>query len=327
MRVSNELAVVDVDKSYVPTSAPTVFHSKSLPHSLDGLEDPRLFVHRGELYLLVAGTFTNHYSGGLQHQWDVRQYLARLKRLSGAASNTTGAGSAEPAGFRIVQLRQVLSPEDVPPALTLPTGMNIRMPFREKNWVPFVYDDGIHFMYSMNPPVVIRIVADSMDADGNDGIRTEFVSAGGNMTRWRYGVMRGGTPAVFDEHIGGYVAFFHSHDTYRVNTSTGVRDILYYFMGFCIFAARPPFSIQLISKAPLMGPGFYNESAPTAHRFRLRVIWPAGLIVQPNGDGNGDFVLSYGRDDSTMRVVHIDRQKLMETLHRPLPQDWEGPPC
>jgi hypothetical protein len=324
MRVSNNLAVVDLDEFYAPMAAPTVFHSKSLPHSLDALEDPRLFVHRGELYLLVAGTYMNHYSGGLQHQWDVRQYLARLERVPGAASNATSAGSAEAAGFRILQLRQVLLPEDVPSGLILPGDMNIRMPFREKNWVPLIYNDSIHFMYSMNPPVVIRVIADRMDADVNDDIRTEFVSAGGNMTRWRYGVMRGGTPAIYDADIDGYVAVFHSHDTHRVETQTGARDILFYFMGFCVFAAQPPFSIQLVSKAPLMGPGFYNESAPTPHRFRLRVIWPAGLIVLPDGDS---FVLSYGRDDSTMRVVSVDRRELMETLQAPLPQGWEGPPC
>jgi hypothetical protein len=323
---SNEMAVVDIDEDYVPKSQPTVFHSGSLPHSLHQLEDPRLFVHRGELYLLAAGV---NITGSLEDEWDVRQYLTRLERLPGTASKArrrprgraTGAMSAEPAGYRLVQLRQVLMPENVPSALILPADIDIRRPFREKNWVPFIYEDNIHFIYSMNPPVVFRTVADRIDADVDGGIRTEAVSAGTNMTRWRYGVMRGGTPAIYDADIGGYVAFFHSHDTHQVNTSTGDQDVLFYFMGFCVFAARPPFSIQLISKAPLMGPGFYNESAPEAHF--LRVIWPAGLIVQPSGD----FVVSYGRDDIAMRAVHIGRRKLMRTLQAPLPHEWEGPPC
>ena len=321
-RFGELLIVVDLDNSYVPRSSPTVFNRTELPHSLEGLEDPRLFVHRGELYLLAAGYYTIHLGGGLnKHMWDTRQYLARIERLPGAAKNTTGAGPAEPAGFRIVQLRQVLLPEDVPSALTLPADMDMRKPLREKNWVPFIYDDSIHFIYSLNPPVVIRVVADSVGADHNEDIRTEFVSDGGNTTiRWRYGVMRGGTPAIYDADIGGYVAFFHSHDKYRVKTRTGDKDVTYYFMGFYVFAAQPPFGIQLISEAPLMGPGFYNESAPNANR--LRVVWPAGLMVLPDS-----FVVSYGRDDHTTRVVRIDRRKLIETLQAPLPREWKGPPC
>ena len=325
---SNELAVVDLDESYRAKCAPTVFNSAmeqfhtasgGLPRSLQQLEDPRLFVHRGDLYLLAAGVF---FTGDLDDDWDTRQFLGRLERLPGAASILMGAESAQPAGYRLVQLRQLLLPQDVPSALVLPADINIRKPFREKNWVPFIYEDSIHFIYSMNPPVVLRVVADRPDADLSKGIRTDIVSAANKTVRWRHGVMRGGTAAIYDAAIGGYVAFFHSHDTHRVNTSKGDEaDVLFYFMGFCVFSASPPFSIQAISKAPLMGPGFYNESAPDAHF--LRVVWPAGLIVQPSGD----FVVSYGRDDSAMRAVRIDRRQLLKTLQAPLPHDWEGPPC
>ena len=292
-RLRELLVVVDLDEAYTPKSAPTVLNCTELPHSLEHWEDPRLFVHHGDLYLVAVGYYTVYLSGGLQQMWDARQYLARLERLPSAANNATGATPAPPAGFQVAQLQQLLLPdEDVPSDLTLPADIDIRRPFREKNWVPFIYDDSIHFIYSLNPPVVIRVVADQPGADVNADIRTAFVSGGGDSTtvRWRHGVMRGGTPAIYDADIGGYVAFFHSHDRFRVPTQRGDKDVAFYFMGFYVFAPRPPFGIQLISEAPLLGPGFYNDS--THEAWRLRAVWPAGLMVQPDA-----FIVSYGKDD------------------------------
>ena len=313
------LAVVDLDEStYAPMSAPTVFNSTELRHNLPRWEDPRLFVHRGELYVLLAGLYLR----GNKTRQSVAQFIARLERLQPAANTTTGAGSAAPAGFQMVYLRQLLVPENVPSALTLPRDINIQRTHDERNWVPFIYNDTVHFIYSLNPPVVLRVSSDRSDAEVNADIHTEFVSDGGNAAvRWRYGVMRGGTPAIYDADVGGYVALFHSHDKYRLRTPKGVgKNVTFYFMGFVVFAPQPPFSIQMIGEAPLMGPGFYNESARSA--YHLRVIWPGGLLISPE-----EYVVSYGMDDNTMRAVRVDRQKLLQTLQAPLPQDWNGHPC
>jgi hypothetical protein len=301
------------ESSYGPKGMPTIFHQNQLPHGLSGFEDPRLLVHRGELYMLAYGYVRSAVYG--------YQYLARLERLP-AASPIAGSAdpAAPPAGFRLVQPRRLLLPEDIPAALTLPAGISdlIRKPrpHWEKNWVPFTHDDSIHFLHSVNPPVALRVVADPLGANSSADIRTEFVSVGGNVSvRWRYGVMRGSTPAVYDAALGGYIALFHS--SYKFEGASSPR---YYFMGVYVFAAQPPFSIQLVSQTPLVGAGFYDESKANT---QSRIIFPVGLLVLPNGD----FVVSYGKDDSRMRVARFDRRKLMQTLQAPLPESWEGPPC
>ena len=229
------LAVVALDESYAAVGAPTVFNSTELNSDLAALEDPRLFVNRGQLYLLAFGLWWGISADGkrqwhaLRWQIDGRQYLARIERLPAIANSTLSTSAAGPAGFRITQLRQVLLPEDIPSTVTPSRGVNIRKPHTEKNWVPFLRNDSIHFLYNLNSPVVIRVVADHADADANvsDGIRTEFVSPGSTAVRWRYGGMRGGTPAAYDAVLGGYIAFYHS-SMYMGRTPSGDRAISYY---------------------------------------------------------------------------------------------------
>ena len=316
------LAVVELDDFYVPRGAPTMFNATDLHSELSALEDPRLFVHRGALYLLAYGLWSAVAPDG-RREWplhgDGRQYLARLERLPAATDSTAMAGSAGggPAGFRLTRLRQLLLPEAVPRGLTLPRDINIQKPHEEKNWVPFVHNDTIHFVYSLNPPVVLRVVEDKADAGDSGDIQTEFVSVGGSAVRWRYGTMRGGTPAVYDAALGGYIAAFHSH-LFIGRTPSGDRRILYYFMGFYVLAAQPPFSIQLMSAVPVVGPRLYEQrNAENKH-----VVFPVGLTLLPES-----ISVSYGRNDEDTRVVQFDRRELMQTLQPPLPERWDGPPC
>ena len=95
-----------------------------------------------------------------------------------------------------------------------------------------------------------------------------------------------------------------------------------YYVGCCVCAAQPPFSIQLISEAPLVGRDFYDE--PLAQK-QMNVVWPAGLLLEISIDR--DNVISYGKDDNQMRAVLFDRRKLMQTLQAPVPENWEEPPC
>ena len=186
----------------------------------------------------------------------------------------------------------------------------------EKNWFTFVYDDIIHIVYTLNPLVVVR-VPDNSGAD--EEIRTELVSRAAEAVYWRYGEIRGGTPAVFDADLGGYILFFHSVLHPDLKTERGPQRIKLYFMGCLVFSAHPPFTIQLISERPLVGPSFYDEHWS---REKMRVIFPAGLLVTPEA-----YVVSYGKDDNSTRIVRFDRRQLQESLQPPRPHTWSGPEC
>ena len=311
---NRQIAVVDLDENYVPKGMPTEFDK--LPNRLDALEDPRLFHHRGKLYMLAFGFA---YKG--RPRW---QYLARLERSPVAVSVTASTDPAGPTRFRLVQPRRVLLPEDVSSARALradPDSMFFTK-HPEKNWMPFIYNDSIHFIHSMNPLVVLRVLEDLPGAPASADIRTKLVSiSGGARIRWRYGQMRGGTPAVYDAALGAYVALFHSVVNFDLN-DTSMKDShrKYYYMGVCVLAPHPPFSIQLMSVMPLVGPRFYNELKTNTHP--RRVVFPVGLLVEPD-----KFIVSYGRTDNSTFVAHFDCRKLLATLQPPLPESWEGPPC
>ena len=321
---AGDLFVVDVDDSYVPKGAPTVIYHKDLPAALHALEDPRLFVHRGQLYLQAFGLFAK--SGPP----DGRQYLLVLERLPATAGATTAAGPAGPAGgFRVGLPREVLLPAVIPPGLPLGRNSMLDNPRREKNWVAFTHDDTLHMVHSLDPPIVFRLYEDEAGAAPGASIRTEFVSMGGNTSvRWRYGGMRGGTPAIYDSELGGYVTFFHTKAMHHVPTPAGLARVNYYYMGCCVFAAKPPFSIQLISGEPLIGRHFYNNTMANING--SHGIFPQGVLLEAGlteDQTSAHYVVSYGKDDMAIGAVRFDRRKLIDNLHAPLPGAWKGPPC
>ena len=204
-----------------------------------------------------------------------------------------------------------------PQQLLLPQGMELAR--REKNWVPFVYDDGIHFIQSVNPHVVVRLPPMAVAAEGTgSNVVTELVSSASQAVRWRYGEMRGGTQAVYDVELGAYLHVFHSQVEY-FESERHPRQKLY-FMGCYVFAAQPPFAIQLLSQTPLIGPAFYPR--PAAENGVMRVVFPAGLMLTPD-----ELVISYGKNDYESRLARFDRRNVTDTLQPPLPASWQGKDC
>ena len=130
--------------------------------------------------------------------------------------------------------------------------------------------------------------------------------------QWRHGSMRGGTPALFDPDVGGYITFFHS----SVGDRPGVGCQTTYYMGFCVFAAKPPFAIQQMTMTPLRGPRTY-EDLPKPDKWRI--LFPAGLIITPEA-----YVVTYGKHDSCTQVIRFDRKKLIDELQPPVPASWQG---
>ena len=179
------MGVVDLDEALVPKTEPVIIDPAEFPDDVYNLEDPRLFSHRGELHLLVCAYPPDLIAPDGKASLVARQYLGRLRRRT---EGTAGGG------WRLVRPRQLMLPE----------GMKGQQ--REKNWVPFVYNDTIHFVQNLNPVTVVRVPeAEYAAAHARDHMQTELVSRVSEDVHWHYGVMRGGTPAVYDEGLGGYV--------------------------------------------------------------------------------------------------------------------------
>jgi hypothetical protein len=119
---------------------------------------------------------------------------------------------------------------------------------------------------------------------------------------WKWGILRGGTPAVLDgDH---YLAIFHSYRKMTTVQSNG-RFMRNYFMGAYTFSSEPPFEIRSISPEPIISKNLYSGTS---------IIFPSGLLV------NEDFVwVIYGKRDKEAWVAKIDKKKLLNSLIPVLP--------
>lgn len=169
----------------------------------------------------------------------------------------------------------------------------------EKNWVPIDYHGVLLFAYSLNPHKILMPL-------WIDGVcKTHVITY--QKIDWKWGQMRGGTPAVEFED-GKYLAFFHSSKTMESDHSQGAT-IPHYFMGAYIFDVNNNFSITHMSFEPIVGPGFYHGSTYDPYWHPVQVIFPCGLIMD-----HDHIWVSYGRQDHELWVVKMDRRQLLASL-------------
>ncbi len=169
----------------------------------------------------------------------------------------------------------------------------------EKNWVPFDYHGNLLLSYSIAPHRVLFPLC---------GTNTcEAFATSNAFCQWEWGELRGGTPAlcINDTH---YLSFFHS----SVELATPYSDnkkALHYFIGAYTFSADYPFALTSISKTPFFEKSLYESPSYTPYWKPVRVIFPCGLIVEEN-----DIWISYGKQDHEMWIMHVDKNRLMDTL-------------
>jgi len=163
----------------------------------------------------------------------------------------------------------------------------------QKNWAPFEWNNTLFFTYSISPHEIVQPIFSSGEC--HPIYKTE------GSVNWTDGILRGGTPALeMDDH---YLAFFHSGIVKKSSVSNGML-MWHYYMGAYTFSNQPPFEILMMSPAPIMADNFYTYSS-----FHKRVVFPGGFVV------DGDRVhVAYGKDDSEVWVVTINKKKLYESM-------------
>lgn len=171
---------------------------------------------------------------------------------------------------------------------------------REKNWVPFIYQNEILLAYHLFPHKILRPLLDASE-------RCETVATTLPSFIWEWGELRGGTPAVKldDDH---YLGFFHSSTS--LNTVHSNQMVIpHYFIGAYLFSSKPPYEIKYISPEPIVGTNFYNGNWYQPYWHPVCVVFPCGLVI------NQDEVwISYGRQDHEVWIAKLDKEKLLESL-------------
>jgi predicted GH43/DUF377 family glycosyl hydrolase len=253
-----ELGLVWLDEEFNPISSlQNLTISSQIPHASSMHVDPRLIVIKKQLFIVYS-----NFRKGEEKGQSMRMFVTEL-HFDG---NTF---TADPADC-------IDSFEDA------------REGRIEKNWVPFAYKKKLLLGYSLIPHRIYQYI-------GNSKCKTKASTLG--EIGWKWGILRGGTPAVLDgDH---YLSIFHSYRKMTTVQSNG-RFMRNYFMGAYTFSSEPPFEIKSISPEPIISQDLYNGTS---------IIFPGGLLV------DNDFVwVTYGKRDKEVWVAKIDKKRLLNSL-------------
>jgi len=167
----------------------------------------------------------------------------------------------------------------------------INLEGRQKNWMPFTYNNKIHLIAHVNPHVIYEL-------NDNNVCKKLYE------TKWKSPWMikeslRGSTNAIrLDD--GNYLSTFH--------TSMNHRGKLYYDNGCYIFSGKPPFNVLKCANRTYLP----AEAACEKHFRKANDIvcnFPVGMIVEDN-----KVIISYGDNDTLVKIVEYKLEDLIKTM-------------
>lgn len=158
--------------------------------------------------------------------------------------------------------------------------------FVEKNWTPFVFENAIHLLYTIDPLLVLRPNLETGEC--LEVFRENFHVSD-------LGFPRGGTPAI---DVGDrFVSFYH------VLYKGGERRLFGYLKGQCYymsafaFSKEAPFRIVGKIDAPLGAKNMYQKK---------KIVFPSSLIQQGE-----ELYLFWGVDDRKMFMGRVPLDRLI----------------
>lgn len=259
----SEVGVVMMNHDWECISEPQILSTRKKGYStiVPQLEDARILECNGKL-MLVYNDNIDVECPKISGRRDM--FLAELVNNNGQ--------------YEIVNPIKLIQPNDYP-LITW-----------QKNWSPFDYNGQVLFSYTINPHQVVV-------PDLETGLAPPLYSTQFNTKLWRFGMIRGGTPALMVD--GEYLSFFHSSCKAKSVVSNGATQ-LHYFLGAYTFSPEPPFRIKRITPLPLIGDNFY-----TLTEFPKRVIFPSGYLIKDE-----TIYLVYGKEDCELWMCEIDKNDL-----------------
>jgi len=162
----------------------------------------------------------------------------------------------------------------------------------EKNWAWFEHDKDLHFVYQVDPHIVVTTKGDSIFGAST----TTFTH------KWTYGQLRGGTNPV---RVGDeFIAFFHSSIPWKTIPKYGMRRR--YFAGAYAFQAKHPYKVTRMTMEPLLTGSEYGPTIPGSPA----VVFPCGLLLE----GDKSFYVTYGINDCACGWVRIPVEDVLKKM-------------
>lgn len=258
-RTSHDVGLIKLDDQFNPIGMPQIL---KLPFAKKGrisVQDPRLFWFEEQLMM----TFS--------HYVTKKMYVAELYESDSL--------------FYVSSVNSINDFDGKKPG---------RM---EKNWMPFVHNNALFFVYSIDPHKILKYQKDKSYCTLVDKTLTHH--------HWSWGEMRGSTPCL---PIGEYfLTFFHSSVITNSAASKG-KKIPHYFIGAYLFENQPPFTIKGITSTPLLHPSFFDGDTSLPHK-PLKVVFPCGYLIK-----NNTIYLIYGKQDSEVWIASIDLISFLDSM-------------
>lgn len=188
------------------------------------------------------------------------------------------------------------------------TNLDLHLFHVEKNWAPFQYLDEnnqpqLMFEYFISPHKILEL-PDPQVNHFNHLIFSDHPSPPRLPWHETWGHPRGGTPP---QRMGEeYLSFFHS-------SFKDEENVMWYLVGAYTFEAKPPFRITAVSKRPILFDGIYDTPLMNTASPNKRVIFPTGFVMEER-NGKQLIQLSCGENDSSVKLVTIDREALLKNM-------------
>lgn len=173
---------------------------------------------------------------------------------------------------------------------------------RHKNWAPFQARNGdVLLVQNINPFIVVKPVLHTDDGQ----LHAELVSSQpGIDLYWPYGVLRGGTNAVYLQDKDAYLAFFHSKCNFPGNYMSS------YVAGAYTFSAQAPYRLLSLSALPIMSERFYTGPWSPLKNARIDYcFFPTAIFL----DGP-QIVMSAGFQDHSGYLMRLELQAVLDTM-------------
>jgi len=189
----------------------------------------------------------------------------------------------------------ILLDPDVHPTLFLAPVRAFRIsppsPERQKNWMPFLFEEKLHLISSVRPHTIWTWDKPGKVAD--KAYETDYISP------WFCPeFFRGNTNAV-QLADGNYLGTFH--------TVMREREMHFYDNGCYVFEGKPPFKVLRCSRRCYLP----AEGACEPHyrkQYRITVCFPVGMVR----DGE-KLLISYGDNDSSVKIGETTVEQMLST--------------
>ena len=261
------------------------------PECEQGCEDGRTFVCRDRLYLICNATSGENCRREMViMELDLNEFLVR-------------------DDDRRTVSHQRSYVREVKPLLIEKLRIDFDNHRDQKNWMPFVYDDQIHFVYSVNPHLILRY-------EGGKCIKVAETENNKLSSE-----LRGGSQIV---RVTKWNLRFNPRIPFKKGSRSGIDPIVYtpeelylgvlhtregthqYSTYIYAFETRPPFKVKYISH-----PFVFGEKGCRSKRIQFA----SGLarIIESNV---AYLHITYGENDCTSKLCVMKEEDVLRNLHR-----------